>query len=139
MGHNEIGDADDAEYGLSEDIAALFRGVGLPVPDKIPLMLLHHQIAQKLHGASEPDSKRPHDLIDLQIITQNSCLDLPKIKTACIRLFSYRKMQKWPPIIVKNEGWDSLYASQAKDLNVLHSVDDAVIWVNEFIHTIDAA
>ena len=56
-------------------------------------MRLEHQIAQKLHGVSEPNSIRAHDLIDLQLIVDNSLIDYKKVKDICIRLFNYRKMQ----------------------------------------------
>lgn len=52
VGHDEIGDADEVEYGLAEDVAALFDAVGLPAPWPSPLMPLHYQIAQKLHAVS---------------------------------------------------------------------------------------
>jgi hypothetical protein len=51
------------------------EGIGLPAPSPIPCMALHHQIAQELHGSSEDDSARAHDLIDLQLIVENESID----------------------------------------------------------------
>ena len=133
VGHNEIGDADVVEYGLAKDIARLFEKVGLPCPGPSPLMPLHHQIAQKLHGATEPGSKRAHDLIDLQLIVSKGDVDYRKTKKACIRLFSYRQMQLWPPIVVENEQWDELYRAQVRYDNVLPNVGEAVKWANRLI------
>ena len=139
VGHNEIGDADMVEYGLAEDVAALFEKVGLPISESSPLMALHHQIAQKLHGVTEPDSKRAHDLIDLQIIINREKVDYAKVKQTCIRLFNYRQMQTWPPTVVKNEGWGDLYQAQLRGNNVLADIDEAVLWANELVSKIDDA
>ena len=99
IGHNEIGDADEPEYGVAQDIVELFIALGLLAPEPIALMPLHHQIAQKLHGVSELGSNRAHDLIDLQVILLESKIDYSKIKDTCVRLFAYRELQAWPPVI----------------------------------------
>lgn len=133
IGHNEIGDADNPEYGIAQDITNIFEELALPEPAPIPLMPLHHQIAQKLHALSTPGCSRAHDLIDLQIITILGDVDWEKTSDTCVRLFSYRNGQAWPPTIEKGEGWDSLYRSQAAGLEVIPDVDDAIVWANELI------
>ena len=72
MGANEIGDTLEADYFLSRDICKLFDALGLPEPRPVPLMKLHHQIAQKLHGVTDPSQNRPHDLVDIQLICSQS-------------------------------------------------------------------
>ena len=139
IGHNEISDADEPEYGISEDIVKLFTALGFPAPNPIALMPLHHQVAQKLHGVSETGSGRPHDLIDLQVITSESEIDYPKTKETCVRLFAYRDLQAWPPTIVKGDDWNSLYASQTAGLPVLETVDEAIAWANDLITRINSA
>ncbi|MCL1890706.1 MAG: nucleotidyl transferase AbiEii/AbiGii toxin family protein [Coriobacteriia bacterium] len=139
VGHNEIGDADDPEYQLSEDIVELFRRVGLPEPAPIPCMALHHQIAQKLHGSSEDGSARAHDLIDLQLIINNETIDYKATREACVRLFAYRKLQVWPPLIEGKENWSALYNAQKTGLSVIDDVNDAAAWANELINSIDAS
>ena len=47
-----------------------------------------------------------------------------------------RKMQPWPPTIVKGAGWDSLYDAQRGTLPVLPTADEAVVWVNDLIKQI---
>ena len=70
VGHNEIGDANECDMvELPTELLNLFAFLALPKPSPIPAMRLEYQIAQKLHGASAPSSKRAHDLIDLQLIT----------------------------------------------------------------------
>lgn len=139
VGHDEIGDADEAEWGISPEVAAMFEAVGLPAPGPSPLMPLHFQVAQKLHGVTEPGGRRAHDLIDLQLMARDPKLDLSMTKEVCVRLFKYRKMQEWPPTVIKGEGWEERYGDQLSGLDVLQSVDEAVVWANELIARIDAS
>lgn len=137
IGHDEIGDADEAEYLIDASIADLFSELALPSPSPVPLMPLPYQIAQKLHGVSESGSKRAHDLIDLQIIVACGSVDWKKTKDICGRLFSYRRAQAWPPTILKGEGWDALYFDQAAGLGVIQDVDGAVAWANDLVAKIN--
>lgn len=139
VGHNEIGDAEEADYYIAPDIVEMFRHVGLPDPEPIAFMPLRHQISQKLHGLTEPKSKRAHDLIDLQIIMLEEKINLALVRQTCERLFSYRRMQAWPPIIRKNNDWDSYYREQQPPTSVLQSVDDAITWGNKLIDDIAKA
>lgn len=139
LGHNEIGDADEPEWFESKDVNGAFAALGFPIPGKVPVMSLKHQIAQKLHGASEPGSERAHDLVDLQLIFRHADVDLAEVKSVCKRIFDCRKMQSWPPIVTENEGWDGLYSAARHDLPVLKTVAEAVVWANELIRRIDAS
>lgn len=132
LGHNEIGDADSPEFCVPAEANRILVQLGFPEIDAVPLMPLHHQIAQKLHGVSEPSGRRAHDLIDLQVIFANAEVDLPLVRRTCEKLFAYRKMQDWPPILVKGEGWDALYADQVLP-SVKPTADEAVEWANELI------
>lgn len=136
VGHDEIGDADEAEYVLPKDASRMLEGMDFPKLEPVALMPLHYQIAQKLHGASEPHSQRAHDLVDLQLIVRYGDVDLSLVRTTCERLFAYRQMQPWPVTIVANEGWDSIYSEAAEGLDVLHEVADAVLWANQLIDEI---
>jgi hypothetical protein len=139
IGHNELGDADNPEFAIAEDIVELFTALGFPAPEPIALMPLRHQVAQKLHGVSEPGSERAHDLIDLQVMVLGSELDLLATKETCVRLFAYREAHAWPPTITKGEEWESLYSAQLENLQIEDSVDSAVAWANELIARIDSA
>jgi hypothetical protein len=136
IGHNGIGDADEADLFISADIIDMFTGIGLPEPAPIALMQIHHQIAQKIHGLTEPESKRAHDLIDLQIIMQEENAELGLVRKTCERLFAYRGMQAWPPAISKNENWDDYYSEQQPSASILQTVDEAIIWGNTLISSI---
>ena len=138
VGHNEIGDANEADWVELADAAALFEEVGLPAPGKAPLMRVEHQIAQKIHAVTS-GGDRARDLADLQLIARNCDIDLVATKRTCARLFAYRRAQAWPPVVEKRPGWDALYAEQASGLSVLQSVEEAVEWVDALIGRIDSA
>lgn len=138
IGHNEIGDADEAEIvDVPGDLAEIFSELLFPIPKGLPLMRLPYQIAQKLHGATGINSKRAHDIIDLQLIFNNTVdIDLHETRLACERLFSYRKGQLWPTKVVKGEDWDVVYENKKLNLPVIPTVDEAIAWVNELIKKI---
>ena len=136
LGFNEIGDADEADFSISEEVTEIFSALCLPPPNPIPLMKLEYQIAQKLHGATEPSSRRAHDLIDLQLILAKSAIDLAKTNAVCQRLFAFRRMQTWPPIVVKGRDWDSIYNEEKDNAPVLPTVDEAIVWANDLIQRI---
>lgn len=140
IGHNEIGDADAFDViPVPNEVSDLLEFLALPPLGEIKVMKLEYQIAQKLHGATELNSKRAHDLIDLQLICQKETLDFKKTAGICRELFRYRRKQPWPTLVAQNEGWDIAYAEQKGDLSVLPTVGEAVIWVNELIAKIDNA
>ena len=140
IGHNEIGDADVYDdVPPPEILCELFDFLAMDMPRSIPAMRLEYQIAQKLHGASASRSKRAHDLIDLQLIMANAPIDLSETADLCVKLFKYRKVHAWPPVVEKGEGWDSVYEEQKGALPVLRTVDEAILWVNELIEKIKTA
>lgn len=136
VGHDEIGDANEAEYVLPRDASDMLGAMGFPKLDPVALMPLHYQIAQKLHGASEPASQRAHDLVDLQVMASNESVDIRLLRETCEKLYAYRRMQPWPTPIVANVGWDAIYAEAATGLDVLQDVSDAVEWANQFLNRI---
>jgi len=140
VSHNELGDADAGEIrDLPETILAMFRELGFPAPRPIPLMPIPFQIAQKLHGLTSAGSNRARDLIDLQLLLAHESVDLAPVVAVCKRLFTYRRMQPWPSPVVRGRDWESLYAAQKRDLSVLPTVEEAVVWANDLIAKIDAA
>lgn len=139
LGHNEIGDADDADMVVPADADSMLSNMGFPPLEPIPLMPLRYQIAQKLHGLTEPGSQRAHDLVDLQIIVSNEEVDLGDVKDVCMRLFAYRQMQEWPPTVTVNEDWEAVYAEAADGLDVLADVSDAITWANDLVRSIEDA
>lgn len=139
LGHNEIGDAEEPELHLADDLAIMFTEVGLEAPEPVRVMRADHQIAQKLHALSTEGSERARDLVDLQLLESRENLNLEQVGETCVRLFEYRRQQQWPPVITAVEQWHPLYAEAADSVDALHSVDEAVVWVNDFIRRIASA
>lgn len=140
VGHNEIGEADECDaVEAPAALSELFAFLALPKPGPFPAMRLEYQVAQKLHGASAPTSKRAHDLIDLQLIAANAELDLRRVREVCLRLFQYRRGQSWPPAVSIKEGWSIAYDAQKGNLPVLQTIEEAVAWTNDLVARIDAA
>ena len=140
IGHNEIGDADEYDViEMPKVVSDLFAYISLPCPTSVRAMRLEFQVAQKLHGASAPSSKRAHDLIDLQLIMNNAQIDLAYAGEISRKLFKYRRVHEWPPVIVKGDDWDRIYGEQKGGLPVLSTVDEAIVWANELIGRIDRA
>ena len=140
IGHNEIGDADECDsVRVPSVLSELLSFLSLPDLPQIPLMRLEYQVAQKLHGATAPCSKRVHDLVDLQLIMANDAIDLKRTRDICRKLFKYRKVHAWPPKAVKNDGWNEIYSAQSRGLSVLPTVDEAVAWANGLIERIEQA
>lgn len=134
IGHNEIGDADVFDsISVPQEIALLTNHLCFPALGEVRAMKLEYQVAQKLHGVTERGSKRAHDLIDLQLILAQDDIDMVKTSAICRELFRYRRKQPWPTFVVKNENWDEAYIEQKGNLDVLPTVDDAIVWVNELI------
>ena len=136
MGANEVGDTLDADWSLASDISEMFAALGLPQPKPVPLMKLHHQVAQKLHGLTDPSQNRPHDLVDLQLVFSQNELDLALVRKTCERLFAHRRRQVWPAKVVAGELWDVGYAAAKYDLPVKTTVAEAIDWANELIESI---
>lgn len=63
-------------------------------------------------------------------------VDWKKTREICERLFVYRKKQPWPPTVVKNDDWETLYNAQRGSLDVLPGVDSAIEWANALIRKI---
>lgn len=139
VGYDEIGDAHVAEEFIADDILDVFKNLCLDEPKPIPLMPLTHQVVQKLHGVSEPNSSRAHDLVDLQLIFAHDAVDLKEVSRIAKRLFANRRRQPWPTLIKKGESWDSLYSDAAAGLDVMENVDEAIAWANDLIAKINAS
>ena len=123
---------DPVELQMSDEVIELFAELGLPQPAPVRVLPLHHQMSQKLHACSEPGSPRAHDLVDIQLMAPHC--DPTQVRATAERLFAFRASHAWPPVVVAGEGWPARYADAAEGLDV-RSLEDAVVWVNEYIAT----
>ena len=119
------------ERALAAEVAALFSELGLDAPSPVPVLPLHHQIAQKLHACTEPGSGRAHDLVDLQLMAPLT--DDAKVADTTRRLFAFRRQHPWPTVAIAGPDWPTLYADAAEGLNVLADAADAISWTNQYI------
>jgi hypothetical protein len=138
LGHDEVGSTDDRDLRIANDIVEIFATIGLEEPAPIPLMLVEHQVAQKLHACTWVNPKtnrndRAHDLVDLQILEQEETIHYAELREIGARLFAARRAQGWPPTVVEYDDWDTIYAEAAEGLDVLPTVTEAVAWVNDLI------
>lgn len=131
--YNEIDDAEVADMVEANKAGTLFENLGFPQPSVVPLMTINYQIAQKLHGLTEPNSMRVHDLVDLQIIFNRSDIDYIELRNICKRLFAYRAMQEWPPVVQKQIDWSERYKEYTDIKNVDSDLDNAIKWINSII------
>jgi len=137
LGHEEIDSLIHSLLMLPLDIADLFHALGLPAPTPIAVLSLDHQIAQKLHACSTPGSDRAHDLVDLQILASSPQLDMGTTARTARRLFTARKGHAWPPTLTISDGWAARYDEAASGLDVLPTIDEAIVWVNTFINVLN--
>lgn len=84
LGHDEVGSTTERELRIADDIRDMFAAIGLLEPAPIALMLVEHQVAQKLHACSFVNPRtnrndRAHDLVDLQILEQEEAIDYEQL------------------------------------------------------------
>ncbi|WP_342023447.1 nucleotidyl transferase AbiEii/AbiGii toxin family protein [Arthrobacter citreus] len=128
------------ETALSAELVETFVALGLPQPNPVPVLPLHHQVSQKLHACTEPGSQRAHDLVDLQLM--EDLADDVLVAETVERLFRFRRQHEWPAHAVSTKEWETLYADAALGLEqvVLPTVGGAIKWLNdEYIPRIVAA
>ncbi|MDO5320295.1 MAG: nucleotidyl transferase AbiEii/AbiGii toxin family protein [bacterium] len=140
VSYNEVGDADAFDtVALPESILKLFSDLNLPRPNPVPLMKISHQLAQKIHGATDVRFVRVQDLVDLQLMVSHETVALREVREICERLFANRRLQPWPSRVIPTQEWSAAYEAARADLPVLPTVDEAVAWANDLIARIDAA
>lgn len=140
----EVGALDAADtVALDNQTQQWFHTIGLDPPTSLPLLPLSHQIAQKLHACTTPDTDewsndRSHDLVDLQLA--HTLVDddvLAATATVAPRLFAARQRHPWPPTATARAGWREQYLNDASGLPVLQDLEEAIAWTNSLIESID--
>ncbi len=139
LGYDELEatTSEPIERALAPEVVGLFSELGIGTPEPIPVLPLHHQIAQKLHACTEPGNERAHDLVDLQLMAPLADDKLTGATTR--RLFTFRRQHPWPALVTPRPTWTSLYTDAAEALDVLADLDAAVDWTNQYIARINDA
>ena len=60
-------------------------------------------------------------------------------KRLCRRLFSFRRMQPWPPRVEKGADWEETYEAANVRHGAARSLDEAVAWANDLVGKLDDA
>ena len=115
---------------------------GLESPERIAVMTVRYQIAQKLHAVTEQPSDHENarywDLIDL-LLLRDLVEDLSPVREACIEVFGNRKTHPWPPELLVPGSWEEPYKIEAEKLKFTPAeVHEAAAEVRAFIAAIDA-
>lgn len=157
VGHDEIGGLEHTDHltKLAEQVVAVGEVLGFGELAQVPLISLEQQIAQKIHAATEPNSQRAHDLVDLQLLWEVAAdggqgLDLPVLADLCRRTFSYRALHEWPPKAAMSEVLEPAYAAAKEDARpyaesdgksvarLAGTVGQACAWLNARIEEINS-
>lgn len=108
----------------------------------VELVGLEYQIAQKLHAATDPDYARAHDLVDLQLLWSAEP-DLALLRELCVRTFSFRNQQAWPPLPLRAmDMWELAYADARDETktdgktSILPTIVAAREWLKNRVHEI---
>jgi hypothetical protein len=141
IGYDELEATTDEEPDrvVSSEVLELFAELGLEEPEPVPVLPLHHQIAQKLHACTEPGSDRAHDLVDLQLTIPEA--DNSLVASTAQRLFAFRRQHEWPPRVTPGSDWDSKYEVAREGLPeelVRPTATEAASWVNDYIDSLKA-
>lgn len=111
----------------------------------VELIDVEYQIAQKIHAVTDPAYARAHDMVDLQLLWETKPA-LPIVREYCLRTFSFRRSQKWPPLPLRPmDGWELAYSDAREETEidgaspVLADIDSARAWFEQIISSIDAA
>ncbi len=120
--------------------------LGLNGPERVPVLALRWQIAQKLHAVSEAPLKhggenvRFWDLIDLQLLEAATNGQLGIIREACEETFALRGQHTWPPEIIVYPSWSESYGAMARNMAMpITDVEEAAAAVTAFIARIEEA
>lgn len=141
LSRDELDSTASPEYDISADTLELFEALGLPAPEPVPLVPIVHQIAQKFHAITFPDSERAHDLIDLQLMHSTRTIDNAELAATTKRLFAFRQTHSWPAMVKPTGTWNDLYQAAREGMDptsphaeaVAESLDVAVDWANSLL------
>jgi hypothetical protein len=143
-------DLNEASYETATAVQStgLLVALGLPGPLDVPLLDLYVQLAQKLHGATEPNrtdytNLRYRDLLDVLIVRANQgpSLDLARLRNVVIGEFARRPHNtQWPPIFSLPAEWREPLASAARQVEFQSSdPDELSLQFTAFIAEIERA
>ena len=96
------------EVSLYTDV---LDGMDCPKPVSVPVMSLERQIAEKLHGLTDPDSDRVRDLFDLYHLG-SLALDVGKLRVMVADTYDRRATHIWDSTYRPTETQRELYSAK---------------------------
>jgi hypothetical protein len=136
------GSADMIEYVDGWPELSVF---GLPNVERVALLPLPYQIAQKIHACTEAkdgkDNDRFRDLVDLILLGELVVeTDLPRVRDACVEVFSLRGTHTWPPKVQIYPLWPDQYRALTESMGFpVTDVADAATAVEAMVARISKA
>lgn len=136
------GASDTIEYVEGSPVLSVF---GLPDVDRVALLPLPYQIAQKIHACTEPkdgrDNDRFRDLVDLILLDDLVAEeDLGRVLDACNEVFSLRGTHGWPPRVTVYPLWPDQYRALSEGMDFpITDVNEAAAAVEAIIVRISGA
>jgi Nucleotidyl transferase AbiEii toxin, Type IV TA system len=102
--------ASETELSVSVESSSILADLGFSGPVFVSFLDDHPQLAQKLHGATEPSRRgytnlRYRDVLDALLLADNREIDYDRAFTYCRGLFAQRRTHGWPPSLVLDERW----------------------------------
>lgn len=141
----EINAYAQSKKNIDEELAQFSAYFGFADLQPVELIDLEYQIAQKLHAVTDPACERAHDLVDLQLLL-NDTTNLAYLRELCVRTFDWRRQQAWPPLPLRPmDGWSLAYSDARAETeidgktHVLPDVESARGWLSELITRISAS
>lgn len=126
------------EYVSAIDLAPF----NLPGPKVVPCLPLSHQLAQKIHGMTQPPrengrNERAKDLVDVLLI-QESVGDIAELRRVCVSVFERRSTHAWPPHLEVHEHWRDEFGRLVAEYGMpTGSLEDGVDSARNLIARID--
>jgi len=136
------GSAEMIEYVDGSPQLSVF---GLPDVERVALLPLPYQIAQKIHACTEvrvgKDNDRFRDLVDLILLGELVVeKDFARVRDACVEVFSLRGTHAWPPRVQVYPLWPDQYSALTKGMGFpVTDVADAAAAVEAMIVRISKA
>lgn len=127
------------EYIKAIDLSAL----RLHGPAVVPCLPLHHQLAQKIHGMTQPPkegrrNERSKDLIDVLLIDA-FVGDLSELRRTCVSVFAARGTHEWPPTLEVHEHWRDEFGRLAAEYGLqVGSLEGGVMKARELIASVES-
>lgn len=120
----------------SEEILQLLDLAELSAPSLANFLSIEYQVAQKLHGITEPDSDRGHDLYDIWLLMQLRTMDASALKHLIFRTFAFRKTHPWTGEVRATGKLEKSYEESVRDISTAPDFSEALRFVNQELLTV---